>query len=937
MATSTSWGLNMCSSLAHNGSGRIPLLLSLLGALSFFGAKEGTAQGQERGVSLHLASSKITETSPNKIITVSFLIENTTDKEESFVDALALPPNWRRVFPASDPFILGPRGQSVRVLALFVPANESAGPRELNYGVQSQRHPSTLNSASFIVAVQRTEKLDLALTSYPEKVVAGESYDIALTATNNGNQTRAVNLISQSSENAKTSVTPGEFTLSPGEARTISVHVETDKNLRRKLGNAVTVSAKDSNALKEGPISRTALTDLIPLVSGDTDIYNRFPMRLRQTFIAENGGGRRHPAQFQVELSGDGPLDEAGDKHVDFILRAPGLKESSLFGEQEEYGATYRDQNWQLGLGDRLYQLSPLTERNAFGRGAGLAWHSDNRATALGGFYLTTRYRADNQTEVGAFASQKIFDEATLQANFLRKTGKDLQSLKSLPQDIFSLEGRYAFHKILQLQLEYGISQSDSGLTDSGYHAEARGEIGKLQYAIEEAGAGKNFHGYDNATSTTNASLNLPLLPRLQGHSSFNRYASNFDLNPERSSVVTKENSYTGGATYTASKETDLSLDYQQIGRADILLPAEFDFKENSLRTTVSHNFGQLALRSYFDAGTIDNFVSQRSYDFVREAIFLNWSPTSSQTYSVFAIHGPSSYTGSPAKELNFGVSSQWQFKKNTNLQVNYSHNEYDDLTGRQIDQASLHARYILANKTEIGLIGRIARSSVNWRNEEAFMLSISVPFGVPVSRKKSIGQLEGRVVDAEKKTGLGHNIVRVGDDYTVTDAQGNFNFTSLKPGEHPIQVEGNPNEPGRINTASTSVKIRIAGAQKSTINLPVTRPGALIVKLPLYKAEAAAYSQNGALGMGVAELGNGTETLRQQADRLGNITFDNIRPGKWTLRVFDNNLPRFYYVETPESSVEIASGTTSERTIRILEKPRRIKLIDVGAVNRTM
>ena len=140
-------------------------------------------------------------------------------------------------------------------------------------------------------------------------------------------------------------------------------------------------------------------------------------------------------------------------------------------------------------------------------------------------------------------------------------------------------------------------------MTDGAWRAEAHGELpGQLHYALEHAHAGPNFHGYYSDTDTTYATVTKKLTPKFRVHASLNHYAGNLALNDVRSTVVNRESSSTAGASYALTKDTELSLAWQHMKRTDILLPAAYDFTEDSVRLGLGHNFGKLNLQSFLDA-----------------------------------------------------------------------------------------------------------------------------------------------------------------------------------------------------------------------------------------------------------------------------------------------------------------------------------------------
>ncbi|HXL24040.1 MAG TPA: hypothetical protein VN942_00680, partial [Chthoniobacterales bacterium] len=93
-------------------------------------------------------------------------------------------------------------------------------------------------------------------------------------------------------------------------------------------------------------------------------------------------------------------------------------------------------------------------------------------------------------------------------------------------------------------------------------------------------------------------------------------------------------------------------------------------------------------------------------------------------------------------------------------------------------------------------------------------------------------------------------------------------------------------------------------------------------------------WQESGGLEAGLVELTNGVETLRQETDRLGAAVFENLRPGKWMLRVYNNGLSAFYYVEKPKTTIEVKAAEVAQATIRVIEKVRAVQMIDVGSLH---
>jgi hypothetical protein len=885
-------------------------------------------------VDVRLPSAKLLDVTPGKIVTASVVVANRGPDADEFREELTLPPGCVRVAPPELPFRLEAGGQTVRILAVQIPATMPSGQFQLRYTVQGRRNPSALDSEDLAIQVLPVDNLELVVEPRTEPVIAGDNYPIRVRVTNHGNRRLPVQLSARSSLKYRvTGGVPG-FVLEPGATRELLFRVETDKALAQRSSHSVSFQARAVTAPgKELVQSQASVISIIPVTSGDRDPFHRIPMQLKLSVLGETD----HEVQFQAELSGAGSLDEAGRHRIDFLFRGPDAQSANLFGERDEYGASYHGEKWDVSLGDRVYSLSPLLEKHSFGRGAGVTYHQGS--TAAGAFYMTTLRRQKNLQEAGAFVRQQ-FGGFSVQGSFLRKWGGEaLFSARALPQNILSLETRYQRGKELDLRLEYGVSRSDSGRHDFGFRAEARGELfGKVSYAVEHVYAGPDFHGYDNDTRSTYATVVVPLSKKFRVRASLNNYSGNLELNPERSTVVNRENSWSAGMAYTLGTKTDVSLDAQQTERNDILLPAAYDFTETSARLGVGHNFGKVRMQSFLDMGTFDNRLTGESGPFQRYSSFVSYQPTSRQSYSAFATYGPSAFTGKNDKSLNVGGSANWRFKDNLNANVSYARNQYDSLEGREQDQAMASVRYRLANKDEIAVVGRWTHMSEREDDEAAVMLTYTRPLSVAVSRKTSIGSLRGRL--AHEGVGIARAVITVGDAYAVTDSAGGFEFPSLKPGACELRVVTDSLSPSLVVSTPLPMKLKIRSAETTNVELRAVKASTVAVRLMVYEfasksITATDVKASGGLDAGTVELTNGHDVLRAQTDRRGEVSFERVPCGRWTLRVRDERIPAQHIIEQAEQELDLQTGVTKNIEVRVLPRRRTMKMIDQGVVRR--
>ena len=901
----------------------------------------GAAFAQQSSVEVRSPAAKLLDTAPGKIVTASVVVANRGAEPDEFSERLILPAGCQRVAPPDIPFGLEAGGQIVRVLAIAIPAEMRAGHAVIRYSATSRRDPSSSGSFDFSVLVTPVDDLVFTVEPRPDVVLAGDKFAVKLQVTNRGNGRLAVQLTHRSSLNFPVSVDASSFALEAGATRELVATVQTGKDHAKHESHAVTfdVTATSSSG-KVLTASAASVAEMIPLVSGERDPFHHFRMVVRQIAMVETG----HDPQLQVELAGAGSLDEAGAHRVDFLFRGPDVQNSSLFGERDEYGASYHGANWDVDLGDRIFSLSPLTEKHTLARGAGIRWH-DGGASA-GAFYMTTRFRRENTEELGAFVRQEWSDSFSLQANFLRKSGAEFEG-DALPQNIITLESRHRIAKLLDLRLEAGASRSDAAVIDFAYRVEARGELpGKISYAVEHAHAGPDFHGYYHDTETTYASVSKVIRPEFRVHASLNRYAGNLALNDVRSTVVNRENSWNAGTNYALTKNTELSLDWNHTKREDILDPAAYDFTEDAARFGVSHNFGELQVQGSIDLGTLDNSLTEESGAFQRYSGAVNWRPSPSQTYSLFGRYGPSAFTGSTEQSLNVGVSGNWRVSDHLAANLSYARNQFDGLTGREQDQALATLRYQFEDERSLSLVARwsraATRSSSDSQNEAALLVTYSVPLSMPVSRKRSIGQLQGRLYNVTKgpAAGLARVVVQVGEQFAVTDSAGFYEFPALKPGAAEIKILPDSLGPNLTMATQLPKKINVRPAETTQVDLQATPASSVAVRLVRYAfadgtniEPSGALKEAGGLEGAVVEITNGRDSWRAQTDRTGSASFDRLAGGSWTVRVASYDLPALHALEHPLRTLTLKPGQNQQVDFRVVAQRRTLRILDGGTV----
>jgi uncharacterized protein (DUF2141 family) len=873
------------------------------------------AEAARVGLEVRLTSAKLQQTEPGKVVTASFLVSNTSDRDEEYVESVLLPAGWQKIAPIDVPFTVPAGKQRVRVLALVVPATAASGRFEIGYKVASRRDYDLIDTAGFEVRVLPVCKLELVVDDKPPVVIAGEQYEIGLRLINRGNTPTAIRLETKSSPEFPVTGDTGDLVLDPAGSRKLRLRVQTDAALKHKLLHVLVVKALATEG--DAVAKQSVGVDVIPVVTGDRDPYVRLPSQLR--FIAVKDSGQAEG--FQGEFSGAGALDEAGKHRVDFLFRGPDIQTNSVFGLHEEYRLSYFQDKFDAHLGDRNYFLSPLLERNAYGRGAELNVHPG--PFGAGAFYLQSRFQQPDFQELGTYVKKDLTDWLGVKANFLRRWGSGHPTLTNgVPQSIYSAESFLKFDPAAQVHLEYGLSNTDDGQTDHGVHAEIRGELfGKLDYALEKIHAGPQFFGYYNDVDSTSAALTFPIYQKLRGSFSFQQYDNNLDRNPIKSTIANRETLYRPGLRYTFAFGTDVTLEYTMLSRRDALLPADFDFDERSFRLGLGHSFNKVGAQVFIERGQLeDRLTGQTNSGLERYSLYAYYRPTPRQSYSAFFTTGHGSFDATPSRTRSYGGNATWQLRDDLWLSVQGARNSSDTGTAGHSDTVDATLRYTLPNRHQISVTGRWTYDSGAGNEESAALITYTIPIGIPVGKKQSVGALRGRVYDADDRP-VSRAVLTTGNATAVTDRNGEFIFPALPPGEHLLRLEQHSLGEQSVTTEPLPLPVEVKPAANTVVNIGVVSPARVTVQV------------RGAAEV-LVELHNDREVLRDFTDRHGEVSFENVRPGHWTMKVPDDGLPAHHYIDNPVRELDLQPGQQKELVVNVLPRHRPIEFIDQGAVS---
>ncbi len=918
----------------------------------------GLAHGADDGVEARLTSQPMIEIKPGQIVTGSYLISNHTGADEELFEGVRLPGHWQLITGYPHPIKLGAKDQKVRLVAFSVPRNCPAGRYEIIYMLTDREDSRIRASAAFSVVVLPVVEVNSVIEHKPKVVMAGDQYGLRLRVVNRGNSTTELKVKVTGNPAYPVIVEPAQVILQAGKSQLLSLLITTDPKLRDRTNHILQIDVQ-ADAPKIGAVStqQTVSVEILPRLTTPVDARQKIPSQIR--FITVGGSGNNNGEDgFQVEYSGSGSLDENGRRRIGFVFRGPDVQDRSVYGTRDVLRFNYADQRLDLRVGDRGYQLSPLTEQFYYGRGAEAAFHRDG--VNIGSFYVKNRWDRPQKKEVGAYAGYKFSDRLQIKGNFLHKRRENNPSGDETK--IYTIQMNLKPGTRSNLGLEYGRSLSDKSgkSTDFGYRVALDGLVSnRIWYTLQNIYAGANFFGYFNDVFLSSGTVTFPIYRSLQGNLSYRTHKQNLDLDPTRN-TANREKAFRGVLSYSFRSGTSVSLDYEVLRRKDELLLARYDFNENTWRLGFGQLFRRLGLQTYTERATFENkLLGTAPRTLERYSIHTYFRPSPQQTYTIFTTIGHSSFTGNPARSKHVGISALLGFRNVFNLNITYRKNNADSEKRQQQDHLLSTLAFRLPNRHTLSLRTRWVKYGRIDNGNYSFFAAYTIPLNIPAGKKKGFGVLMGRIFDRDKEGAppLPNAILRMDGLATVTNQKGEFVFPALKPGHYSLRVDQRSIGLSKITSGTFPISVEIKGGETTVRDIGVAAVCRVSGKVAIYAFDSknkvndknkelfvtglagtrrgpflqSDLTEVGRLSSIWVELSSGEEILRQFTDERGRFSFEGLEPGAWQLKVYDHNLPPHHYLEKSSSRIELVKGEEKKVAVKVLPRLRSIRMIEGG------
>jgi hypothetical protein len=576
------------------------------------------------------------------------------------------------------------------------------------------------------------------------------------------------------------------------------------------------------------------------------------------------------------------------------------------------------------------------------------------------------RWQKPKERELGTYLAYQFNQRLSVRGNFLGKSKQSSRSASGHDDEILSILAEVKPDERVALDLELGLSdcERDGRSKDAAFRLNLQGQADQVWYSFEKTYAGPEYFGYYHDVSYTTGTVLFPIYDRLRGNLSYRSYKNNLDLDSS-AWVANREKSYRGGVSYRFSFGTSLYFDYEDLIREDRILPADYDYQERAWKLGVGHGFGDLFINARAERGRFDNRVLGTTNDNLeRYSFHSHFRPDPGLSLSSYARFGHSSFTSSLERTKSFGLSTSWRIRDNIHFSLEYRKDEKGPEENQKRDDLFSSVSWDLPNDHDLVLRGQWSRYGREKR-EFSFFAMYTVPLSIPVSKKTSIGVLRGKVFDEEDpgEVPLPKVLLRAQGATAMTDEKGVFIFPCLEPGTYHLRVDKSSIGLNRVASQKLPIMVDVKGGEKTEIEIGVVTACkisgmvAVFQRAPSKELGDESVSAGDGLfvvGSGEAEDSRGSgvgkgkglggilvevkcedEVLRQLTDQKGKFSYEDLRPGKWTLRVYDQELPAYHYLEHEQLQFDLRPAEQKDIVVRVLPRLRPIQIIDEGALSQ--
>jgi hypothetical protein len=922
-------------------------------------ASAGMAAAQDSPLSLRALGADSVEAYARQPVTFVLSVGNEgADSRTVSLDPL-LPEGWKALTRESE-FTVEPSANELHLVSVLAPSATPAAEYIFRYRVRDINDSSTSAECKVKVVILPEISLGVQRLESPTFVIAGNEYVASFVITNTGNADAQADITVESGSSFPYEIRGFNGTavaaVPAGAAAEFSVAVRTDAHIRESMRHPlqVTVRLQETGGGSSAAGASTAVhearaasvVEVVPLSVDDNVLTHTIPFSSETTAVTGyeqgfNGG-------IQQEISARGTLDEAGEHRIELDLsKQVGTSLDPLVNPLDRYSFQYDSRFGALKLGDLPYTVSPLIALDAFGRGAqGTLNLNPVRLSAL---YFNDVWTTPGRQLLGGSADFTIPRQGDWEDPQYRVGVSALAPLDG--RTTFGVFQQYNPSENLHFQADAALQADASGTMSPAVFAFSQGELGAVSWTTRYVRAWPSFEGTYSDTQSILGIGGVRLLDgRLNVHGTVSLADSNLLLNAALPNADRTIEVSFGAGGELPNWRTKLRLDWETWRREDRLPAWSYRTWDNILRLSVLQPIAplKLGLDSMIDferdeKNSISSFQQAHT-------LSLAYSPAESTEYGVSLRYNGQLESGGHSQHLvGADLNARYAFGQ-TQIE-GQANNSYIFIDGGFSEaQVGISARlthsfawgHVLSVRPDAWL----GYASGAWAPSFSLALTYRVPFIVPVSRKPDTAIVTGRVFNAGTGKPISGVILRLDGLAAITDGKGEYTFYLPHTGTEYIQVDTRTIGVGLVPVRPMPMELHAPSGSKISADIGLIGGCSVTGNVGEYGfpdqanafvpsdragsgAESAGTARTRLRGLGniIVELSDGSEIHRKLTGATGDFGFEEVRPGKYSLRIVEENLTSYSMVDPKTFYIELTGGERRVVEFRVLQEQRRIKI----------
>jgi hypothetical protein len=702
----------------------------------------------------------------------------------------------------------------------------------------------------------------------------------------------------------------------------VSVLAPNDISYNSKLNITLTANIKDKT---ETESSESYMFDIIPSGNVKFDGYNRFPVRVSGIVATSNRMDKRDFGTM-FDIRGGGLISETKNRKLDFHLRGPDRGGNPILGLNDEYSLTFSTPRFELFLGDNNYRLSDLTESSRSGRGGELRYKMGK--ITVGTFFHIPRYYPGVKQIFSVYTNYNINQKIRFSAGYLGKFKTDGNI-----NHLLTVSGFINPFSWANAEFELAAGQQPDQMAKA-YKVTLNVNKSILASHLSFTQADPGFTGYFSNSSYLSSGITANLKKKVSVSLNYDINRSNLSLDTIYANAPYSKN-INLMTTYRMNSNKSVSVGAYITSNEDRASNPLFNYKKFNGRISLQSRYKKMDINVYAELGKSINLLGTKDgelTDFYNGNLSLKYLFSKSVSATGFINYqGGKQYLITGFQRFYYGGSLQASLKKKTYISFDYRNNyvlkEY--YRDRSLLSLQLHQQFFSNHEFDLGINYNLVKNSLN-NKELSIQVRYTYTINIPLSKKKNVGSLKGRVIGEgiDKIEGIMFNL---NGSNAVTDKNGNFEFPVVKVGTYILTMNESSAGLNAIAGVSGPYHVTIEPGRETQFEISLTRSarisGRLVIREDENSGTKGFYPVKEEIENLIIEASDGTDVYRELTGRNGTFSFDDLRPGSWNVKVYSNGIPQGYQLEKDQFSLNIPQGKEVNLDVIIHKKSREIKI----------